>query len=544
MTHHGSHGSRKRPNRREGARPLAERTSRTGADVARNGSGPGRQGSLFGDQLPSFQKPKGAHERIGVVDVGSNSVRMVIFEGGRRCPAMVFNEKVLCGLGAELAQTGRLSPDGIERAIRALKRFVALAPGLNVGALAGVATAAVREAEDGPDFVERVRRETNIRLDVASGQDEARLAAQGVLFGDPAARGLVIDLGGASLELCPIRAGKPGKGVTTPLGPQRLGDITDRAAARRSIAETLAPHVARYRPAGQHLFLVGGAWRALGRVQIERAEHPMSVLHEYTFSPAAAVTCADFILGADPDDLASIPGVPSGRVGTLPHAALLLQELIATFEPENISISGFGLREGICFECLPDAVSGQDPLLSTCEGQEFTRARAPGFGRELGRWLRGALPAHDEAEKRLIRAASHLVDVSWRAHPDYRATACLEVVTRVNVSGAGHRGRAYIAAMLLNRYKGGKKAMAGAPEMALLSEEEITRAAALGALMRLACTISGATPGYLPLCPVTLEEDRLCLKASRSSRVFLGEEVEKRLAQAARALDVGWEIVA
>ena len=150
----------------------------------------------------------------------------------------------------------------------------------------------------------------------------------------------------------------------------------------------------------------------------------------------------------------------------------------------------------------------------------------------------------DEAEKRLIRAASHPVDVSWRAHPDYRATACLEVVTRVNVSGAGHRGRAYIAAILLNRYKGGKKAMARSPEMALLSEAEITRASALGALMRLACTISGATPGYLTLCPLLLEGETLSLRASRTSRVFLGEEVEKRLSQAARALDVGWEIIA
>ena len=181
--------------------------------------GTGRQGDLFAGQPRSFHLPRPDDDRIGVVDVGSNSVRMVVFEGGRRCPAMVFNEKIMCGLGAELAETGRLSPSGRVRAMRALTRFVTLAPGLRIGALAAVATAAVREAADGAEFRDEVARETGIRLPIATGEDEARLAAQGVLFGNPAARGLVVDLGGASMELCPIGRGRTGRGVTPRSGP-------------------------------------------------------------------------------------------------------------------------------------------------------------------------------------------------------------------------------------------------------------------------------------------------------------------------------------
>ena len=453
---------------------------------------------------------------------------------------MVFNEKVLCGLGAELQSTGRLSGEGVERAIRALKRFVALAPGLKVGSLAGVATAAVRDAEDGAAFCARVNEETGIRLDVASGQDEARLAAQGVLFGEPRANGLVVDLGGASMELCPVRNGRVGAGVTTPLGPLRLQFEQDAAS---EIEAELSGYRERYADTARRLYLVGGSWRALGRVVIERTGHPLSILHEYAFTAKQARDVAGFLTGSEPEDLSRLAGVPSGRIDSLPLAGLLLKSLLEMFSTEEIVISGFGLREGLCFEYLPLATKREDPLISTCIGQESTRARAPGFGRELSRWILEALKPEAAEEERLIRAACHLVDVSWRAHPDYRARSCIEVVTRVNVSGAGHRGRAYMAAMLLNRYKGGRKAMSAEPVIGLLNDEEISRAVAIGALMRLGCTISGATPGYLKRCPLALSSDELLLSPDADADVVMGEEIEKRLTQAARALGVAAKVV-
>ncbi len=463
---------------------------------------------------------------------------MVVFEGGRRCPAMVFNEKIMCGLGAELGETGRLSAKGRERAMRALTRFVTLAPGLRVGALAAVATAAVREAADGREFRDEVARETGIRLQIATGEDEARLAAQGVLFGNPAARGLVVDLGGASMELCPVGRDRTGRGVTTPLGPQRLGNLgkgTDKA--RALIDRHLAPLVTEFARNTQRLYLVGGAWRTLGRIEIHRTGHPLLVLHEHVFSPEDGHLVARWILGSDAATLAGIPGVSSDRVATLPHAALLLEALIDHFAPEEIMLSGFGLREGLAWEYLPAHIRRQDPLISTFAGHERTRARAPGFGVELADWLLGALPARDAEEERLIRAACHLADVSWRTHPDYRDQACVEVVTRNNVSSIGHAGRAFMAAALLARYRGPKR-LEDEPILLLLSPEAAERAARVGALMRLGCTLSGATPGFLPLCPATLSKDALRLAPAPEALPLMGEEVEKRLGQAAKAFGV------
>ncbi|MEM7056735.1 MAG: Ppx/GppA family phosphatase [Pseudomonadota bacterium] len=498
------------------------------------------QGDLFADQLRSFHLPKPGDDRIGVVDVGSNSVRMVVFEDGRRCPAMVFNEKIMCGLGADLDETGKLDPEGCDRTMVALHRFVAMAPGLKVGALVGMATAAVREAKDGRAFRDRIENETGIRLRIASGKDEARYAALGVLFGDPAAEGLVLDLGGASMEFCPVANGKPGTGISTPLGPQRIEAPTPHAA-RRAMDAILSEVAPDFADTSQRLYLVGGAWRALGRVQIDRVNHPMNILHEYRFSAADALKTAEYILNAEKSELSG-HGVPSARVASLPHAAVLLQAVIEHFDPKDLVISGFGLREGLCYRYLPAAIRRQDPLLSTCRGQERTRARDPGFGAELANWILAAFVPESPEEERLIRAACHLVDVSWRAHPDYRTTACLEAVTRVNVSSAGHKGRAFIGAALLGRYKGARRLVADIEEISLLSDRRLDRALQIGALMRLGSTISGAVSGYLPNCPLSVEDNTLFLKPIRSSRVLMGEEVEKRLLQAARALGLDWQI--
>ena len=471
-----------------------------------------------------------------MVDVGSNSVRMVVFEGGRRCPATVYNEKVLCGLGSDLAATGRLSPEGRERALAALSRFIALAPGLKLSALAGVATAAVREAEDGEEFRDAVARETNIRLRIASGSDEARLAAQGVLFGDPAAAGLVIDLGGASMEICPVNQNGPGRGVTTALGPQRLGDITDLDAARRTIREALDPLARPFIGSAHRLYLVGGAWRAFGRVQIDWTGHPLEILHEYTFTPDEVAGTIQRLLSSDADDLNQIASVSSARRGLLAHAALLLEQLIEVFGPERIQLSGFGLREGVCYDILTEDLRAEDPLLSTAMGHERTRARAPGFGTELADWLLGALPETSQDEGRLIRAACHLSDVSWRSHPEYRATACTEVITRVNLSSAGHHGRAFLLAAVLSRYKGSRKALAAEPAISLLDEETLERARQTGALMRLGVTIAAGMPGYLRHCPLSLKDGVLRLKPTPEGQTFMGEEVAKRLDRAAKLM--------
>lgn len=501
------------------------------------------QGQLLGTAPRSFAAPGRGEGRIGVVDAGSNSIRLVVFEGGRRSPAVLFNEKVMAGLGARLTETARLDPDGRKRAMAALIRFAAMAELLQVSALAGIATAAIRDAEDGPDFRDEVEKRTGIRLTVAGGEDEARLAGQGVLFGTPDADGVAVDLGGASMEFCRLEKGRVAEGVSTPLGPLRLMAFSDDKAVEAEIGKHLDGLDGTYRLDGGRLYLVGGSWRALARAEMERSDYPLKLLHEYRMEAAQAAELGDWASRQKPEALAEIPGVSESRAPVLPMAGRLFTRLIAALAPGDVMISGFGLREGVCLANLAAPLRPLDPLLAAARAQERARARAPGFGAELAEWMLRVLDAADDEEARLIRAASHLADVNWRAHPDYRIDACWDSVTRSTITNLGHRARAMLGAALTLRYRRSRGLLDRYPALRLLDEGEIDRAVQIGLALRLGCVLAGAAPGILPDVKVQKSKGRISLTLPPERAELAGEEVDKRLGHLAEALGAEARVV-
>ncbi|MEM6972471.1 MAG: Ppx/GppA phosphatase family protein [Pseudomonadota bacterium] len=488
---------------------------------------------LRGLDKRSFAAPGTREGRIGVIDAGSNSVRLVVFEGGSRSPSVVHNEKVMCGLGRGLAQTGLLNPEGATRAMAAMRRFAAVADHLNVATLAGVATAAIRDADDGPAFRDAVEVETGIRLKVASGEDEARLAVKGVLFGDPRADGVVADLGGASLELGRVDRGRIGAGVTTPLGPLRLDEAGDPDAVIDAELRRLPAAIRR----GAHcIYLVGGAWRAFARVDMETRDWPLKVLHEYRMNGADALTLAKRMRRMAPAELAAIDGVSESRAAGLPMTARLMRGLVETLSPETIIVSAYGLREGICLEAMPDHLATADPLLSAATAIEAVHARTPGFGRELGTWVTAALPPQNAEEARLIRASALLADISWRAHPDHRVLAAWEISTRATLTGIGHEGRMFIALALAARYRRNRKAVMTNDAMSLVSEAQAARAGAIGLALRLGCSVAASAKGVLPHSRLTRDGGDLRLVLAPNVAEMAGEDLEKRLSQLAKAM--------
>ncbi len=481
--------------------------------------------------------------RIGVVDVGSNSVRLVVFEAMTRSPAYFFNEKVLCGLGADLAATGRLSPEGKTRAMAAIRRFVELARRMKVSVLDGVATAAVREAADGAAFRDAVEAETGLALRVATGEDEARLAAQGVLLGWPAAEGLVADLGGASLELAQVAQGRVARGRTLPLGPLRLSAVDGGPAAVDAIVDDALAGASDLidAPIGR-LFLVGGAWRALAKIHMTRENYPLQVLHEFELPADDMLAAAERVAGETPQALRAEVAASAARLEVTPLGARVLARLIRFARPERVAVSAFGLREGVLFEHLSPALRAEDPLLSAAREMERRQARFPGFGAELTDWVRPLFPDADAAAVRLIKAACLLNDVSWNSHPDHRDLACLETVYRANISGVAHDERAFIAAALSYRYKSPRKRREATPAADLLSAGQIASARLLGRSIRLGAMLSGSAPGVLPLTSLRPggpgAEGELRLRLSPEVADLSGEIVQKRLSAVAECLSL------
>jgi len=485
---------------------------------------------LFGDGAATLH--------VGVVDVGSNSVRFVVFDGAARSPAYFYNEKIMCALGAGLGETGRLNPKGRVRALDALCRFAALARGMGLPPLMAVATAAVREAEDGPDFVAEVEARTGLRLDVIPGDEEARLSAQGVLLGWPGSYGLVCDVGGASMELADLARGRVGRRVTSPLGGLKLREIKGGPKALAAhIAEVVARlHADMDHETGMRLFLVGGSWRAIARIDMERRAWPLTVLHEYRMDAAAVAATRAFIADADLPALRARCDLSEDRMALVPVVVQVLDELVRVFRPKDIAVSSYGIREGMLYERMPPELRERDPLLEACRFQERRDARLPGFGDVLHDFVLPLFPGADWQRRRIIEAACLLHDVSWRAHPDYRAEICFDNATRANLGGIKHEERVYLGLALLYRYSSRWQGTRFDALLRLLPEADAREAEVLGRAMRLGAMLwLGAhdAPGALRWRP---ERKALELRLEERARPLFGEVALARLNSLAQAM--------
>jgi exopolyphosphatase/guanosine-5'-triphosphate,3'-diphosphate pyrophosphatase len=479
---------------------------------------------------------------VAVIDVGSNSIRLVLYRIDGRAIWTVFNEKVLAGLGRDMSRTGRLAPDGIVAALGALRRFRAVLDGVRPDEIFTAATAAVRDAQDRLDFIARVRGETGFKLRVLSGEDEARFAALGVAAGHPGATGVVGDLGGSSLELVRIRDGVPGQGVTLPLGPfaLQIAKATDMDGLAPAVGAVIAPVAARFQSDTFHA--VGGAWRNLALVHMNATSYPLQVVHQYDITAADALDVARLVARQSKGSLERIPGLSKKRAETLPSAAVVLQSLIEQLAVKRVVISAYGVREGLLFEAMSPEVRAQDPLIEGCATLAVRDSTSEKFGPALEAWLSplwsGLTPLFDlERERILLAAACRLATLGAHLHPDHRADLAFDWVLRAPIGGQNHRERAFLAIAVFNRYT----AVPTNPEPdavgRLLSPEQLARARALGAAMRLGYDLSGRSPVLLK--GSTLSQDKtdliLTVKAS-SADMLLGEQINKRALQLAAAL--------
>ena len=477
--------------------------------------------------------------RVAVVDIGSNSIRLVVFDRPSRSPLPVFNEKVLCGLGRGIATTGRLNDAGVELALANLLRFVRLAQTMQVRRLDLLATAAVREAANGAEFVSEVERRCGVPVQVLSGEEEARFSALGVVAGIPGADGLMGDLGGGSLELVALDKGVLGGHITLPLGPLRLMEnaVGDREAARATIDAQLdrVPWLTDLR--GRAFYPVGGAWRTLARIHMEQVRYPLHVIHHYAIARRQAEDLARVIGRLGKRSLASMSGLSRRRIETLPFAALLLERLLRRLRPERIVFSAHGLREGHLFSQIPPGEQDQDPLLAACAEIAATESRFGAPGPLLQEWIAPLFPQEGPAEHRLRLAICQLSDIAWREHPDYRASQAYMRILRLPVSGIDHFDRAAAAFTIAIRYGGNADASEMQPVRALLSEDAKRRATVMGLALRLAYSLSGGTPELMRRTGLTLTKDAVTLMLPNGNGVMLGEAVQRRLEALGRALN-------
>ena len=473
-----------------------------------------------------------------IVDIGSNSVRIVVYDQLGRAPLPRFNEKSLCRLGEGLAQTGSIAQDNFGRTVDALRRFKAIADAMGVTRIDVTATEAIRRAKNGPELADLIDRETGLKVRILSGAEEARFAATGVISGFFRPVGLVGDMGGGSLEVAEALDDKVGeRWVSLPLGalPVEALLANGTVEARREIDDLLKANLppALTQPV---FFPVGGGWRALARVHMTMHNAPIHVVHGYSIDVAAARDFAKMIWRMPPDKLATLPGMPARRARTLPAAALVLDRVLKRLAPEIVTFSALGLREGWLYSQLKPEEQYLDPLVEGAQMIGLPMARVPHFAPSLVRWTGSLFPGETTADIRLRVAACALSDIAWRDHPDVRAEECFRRLLHFPFIGITHPERVFVASAIHARYGGKPDDAYLASAAALLSRSSRRRAQILGRALTLAYRLSAGMPQVLDASSLRIDSDCIRLEVGEAARVPDSEAVNDRLKLLAAAI--------
>ena len=475
-------------------------------------------------------------EPVAVVDIGSNSIRLVVYAGAPRTPTIIFNEKVLAGLGQGLGETGELAPEPQARALTALRRFKLLLDQMAVTRPRVLATAAVRDASNGGQFLDAVR-EIGFVPRVISGEAEARLAGQGVLSGIPGADGVVGDLGGGSLELADVGGGEVRTGISLPLGVLRIGeaDAATEKWLQGELKAALKGSGLAARGKGRPLYLVGGSWRALARLDIISTNYPLPITHQYAMAPSRPTELRKIIRSLDDADPKSLRMLTASRIPTLPAAKLILSALVDALRPSELVVSSFGIREGLLYDELSPAERALDPLTEAAREAGRGLSRFGAHGDLLDRWIAPVFADDDAARARIRLAGCLLADVAWQAHPDFRAERGVEMALHGNWVGVDACERVMMAQALFSNFGGGR-AFPDREVAALCPPELMRRAAHWGLAMRLGQRLSAGLAASLERSALARDGEVLRLTLRAGEEALYGETVERRMKKLASAL--------
>ncbi|SDD69151.1 Ppx/GppA family phosphatase [Kordiimonas lacus] len=483
-----------------------------------------------------FEAAARADDYIAVIDIGSNSVRLVVFSGLRRVPDIIFNEKVMCGLGAEIGVSGKMGKKAMDSAVSTLKRFRALCEQMQVERIEILATAAVRDAKNRKAFINRVRKECGIEIETIDGVEEARLAAHGVISAEPHATGIMGDLGGGSLELARIEDGEVHETISLPIGPLRLQSMfgDDRRKIRKHLKSLFEEIPWLSERQGQNLYMVGGAWRNIAKLMMREKSNPLPILQGYRNSRSEYTNYCKRISRLLPDDIPFAGLLTGRRRAVMPTAAIILMEVMAAMKAKLAVVSTYGIREGLIYDLTREDERGMDPFLFTCHVLAAERSRFAEHSNLLFEWTRPLFwhkVPDPELREKLHRAICLLSDIAWRGHPDFRAEKAVESVLHGHFIGVSHRDRAYLAVAMNQAYGASVDLGHVAHILPLLKINEILEARMMGAALRLAQRLSGGTADPLLHSRLRVSKSKVYLGVPKAYKDIANEVVQKRLTQ-------------
>ena len=481
----------------------------------------------------SADNPKGL---VAIIDIGSNSVRMVVYHALKRVPLPLFNEKYMCALGRGLARTNKLNPAGVEEAYLAIARFMVMARRLEVSSLDILATAAVRDASNGPQFVARLEEEHGLKIHVISGEHEAQLAAQGILASVHEPLGISADLGGGSMELATVERTRIGYKASCHLGSLRLLDSTDNNLNKmeKLIESELAAVQWLRKDRPNCIYAIGGGFRALAKLHMRKTHYPLDIVHEYVMSRRSVNQLVERLLEMNPSQIADLPGVSARRAPTLIPTAMVMQRLLEHTGAPEVMFSVSGIREGFFYDLLDEKKKKEDALLASATDLAALIGRSGSYAKELNAWMTPLFPNEPLLWGRLRHGLCILSELSWAIDPNFRAIWAYHRIIQSSLKGMDHKERIMLAMALFHRYQ--SKWKNEHPALKLLDERERQWARCVGLAAGLAFQLSGGKGGNLHHAKLRWHDGQVHLALDTEASPLRTEAVEKRLLSLGDAL--------
>ncbi len=383
-------------------------------------------------------------EPFAVCDIGANSVRIVIYNGKHRVADALYNQKFTCKLG-KTDHFGRLTAASKAKAISAMQDFRNVINSFNVKDVFALATAGLRDAEDGAEFAKELSAALGITVNIISGETEARYAAKGVLFGFPKANGLIADLGGGSVELAFVNKGKAFPGQSFPLGILKLQAHQTTPNDFTECENYIAGILANTNFSNDTLYTVGGSWRAFALLHMIHIDHPLRIIHGYSTDAKSALKFCKLLQSEKFSELKRPYEISKRRFLGLPFSATLLTEMINRYAIKEIVFSANGLREGVLMENLPPEEQKSDPHEILGKSINLQISRKPETTEALFSPLSFFIDRDHQEEADLIRFFCRRSDIAWRRHPDYRALYAYEDAIYGTFFGLTHENRIFLA---------------------------------------------------------------------------------------------------
>ena len=480
---------------------------------------------------------------IAVIDIGSNSIRLVIYASGGRYPFPLFNERSNCRLGEGLGEDAVLQPERIQVALAALSRFAQIMSAMKVSTVHAVATAAVRRAVNSVEFTGPAEAIIGKPIQVLSQIEEAHFVSRGLTLNIPDASGLVADLGGGSLEVVKLDQGAVQNSTSFNFGHLSTvsqDEITDAFAS--------VPWLGAGQPG--RIYGVGGSFRALGLAYIEQTGYPLSVLHGLRIQGDEANNLLAAFCRESPD----MSGVPLGRQKTMSTAALIMWNLLRESSAKQIVVSGTSIRDGLIADRELGAGDRADFLQVVCQEISRTSHRFAGVPEALMALLRPLFTAREDRDpdmvaqdrqrfERLLEAACYLSDMCWNEHEDVRGGLGARRVLGLPVNCITHKERVWLAVAIYHRYVGRKTNMSRPHELSfILSRRRRAEATTIGLGLRFALTFSGGTSNSLEKLRFTNDGKRLTLHVDPSCAALVDSHTLRRFQQLAQSANLVPEI--